>query len=149
MQSCKSQTCMIFRVRVMLVPRRINKSDQKPAMYPVKAIILHGTALNQAACLRFTWYTCNTLYHLWRLEITTIHLQFVDADALQNWSRWASMKEAQKTPANNHLKSVTWNVTCKRKIKTVPQTSKNKYIPSYAWHFQLWQPKSASWRVGV
>lgn len=47
-------TCMILRVKVIVVPLRINMSEHKPPRYPMIAITLHGTALNQAACLRST-----------------------------------------------------------------------------------------------
>jgi hypothetical protein len=45
---------MIFRVKVTLIPLRINMSDHVPPKYPINPITLHGTALNHAACLRST-----------------------------------------------------------------------------------------------
>lgn len=55
----KRQTCMILRVIVTLKPLCIKISDQAPPKYPTIAIILHGTALNQAACVRSTRCICS------------------------------------------------------------------------------------------
>lgn len=50
-------TCIIFLVKVTDFPDLIRESDIAPAMYPEIAIVPHGTALNHAACFKFTLKT--------------------------------------------------------------------------------------------
>ena len=64
-------TCMILRTDVTEYPALIKKSDIAPAMYPEIAIVPHGTALNQAACFKFT---LNTYWHYQKAQLVLVEL---------------------------------------------------------------------------
>ena len=69
-------TCITFLVKVIDFPDLIKESDIAPAMYPEIAIVPHGTALNHAACFKFTLKTYSMEQNIYQTRSTIQNLEY-------------------------------------------------------------------------